>query len=641
MGCDGAIFRLMSGVWVVVLMGACSAAGVAQAPSAAPAATIPAAAPPVQAGAATIRSRVSLVSLDIVVTDASGHAVHGLKPADFTVLEDGQKMTPRSFEEHRVDMSAAVPDGPKAALPANVFTNFADTRSNGALNVLLLDLLNTPVGDQVTVRQQMMEYLKNIPAGMRMAVFGLNAQLEMLQGFTSDPAMLKSAIEGMGSKRSILLRTAQDDDDDNDALAMLNGGGDPSQAEITQALANFQAEGAAMQTVVRIQDTLDALKELARYLDGLPGRKNLIWFSGSFPVSLNGEFTRGSATGITKPFGPSVQQDFTADTRVAADLLARAHVAAYPIDARGVFTNPAMKVDTSQSSLTNPFSNGMPSRNGDPTAVPNAFAQSEVKMEKQMDEEHGAMDEMADETGGKAQYGTNGLKDAVATAIENGSNYYTVTYAPTNHDWNGEPRTIKVSTDKPGVQLLYRHGYFAAPVTAAANGASGARSAMQQAMIHGAPNATQIVFRVRVDEAAATESLLPKGNQPNEKLMKPPYRHYTVWYAADLRNVVFSMTPDGIYHGEVQYEAKLCDSDGQVINGIADAVHANLPTDKYLAILKQGLYVKQELDAPAKGQYYLRIGMHDPTSDHVGAVEIPLSAVKVAAAAKLAPVGTN
>ena len=30
-------------------------------------------------------------------------------------------MTPRSFEEHRVDMSAAVPDGPKAALPANVF----------------------------------------------------------------------------------------------------------------------------------------------------------------------------------------------------------------------------------------------------------------------------------------------------------------------------------------------------------------------------------------------------------------------------------------------------------------------------------------------------------------------------------------
>ena len=50
--------------------------------------------------------------------------------------------------------------------------------------------------------------------------------------------------------------------------------------------------------------------------------------------------------------------------------------------------------------------------------------------------------------------------------------------------------------------------------------------------------------------------------------MKPPYRHYTVWYAADLPNVVFSMTPDGIYHGEVQYEAKLCDSDGQVINGI-------------------------------------------------------------------------
>ena len=88
----------------------------------------------------------------------------------------------------------------------------------------------------------------------------------------------------MGTKQSVLLRTAQDADADNDALAMLNGDGDPTQAAITQALANFQEEGAAMQTVVRIEDTLEALNELARYLGGLPGRKNVIWFSGSFPA---------------------------------------------------------------------------------------------------------------------------------------------------------------------------------------------------------------------------------------------------------------------------------------------------------------------------------------------------------------------
>jgi hypothetical protein len=30
----------------------------------------------------------------------------------------------------------------------------------------------------------------------------------------------------------------------------------------------------------------DALNQMARYLAGLPGRKNLIWFSGSFPISI-------------------------------------------------------------------------------------------------------------------------------------------------------------------------------------------------------------------------------------------------------------------------------------------------------------------------------------------------------------------
>ena len=76
--------------------------------------------------------------------------------------------------------------------------------------------------------------------------------------------------------------------------------------------------------------------------------------------------------------------------------------------------------------------------------------------------------------------------------------------------------------------------------------------------------------------------------------------------------------------------SKVCDADGEVVDQVANAVHANLNRDKYVELLKQGLYVKQEIDAPAKGLYYLRIGMHDPASDHVGTVEIPLNAVKAA-----------
>jgi hypothetical protein len=53
----------------------------------------------------------------------------------------------------------------------------------------------------------------------------------------------------------------------------------------------FQADIAAYQTDQRVQMTMDALRQLARYLSAIPGRKNLIWFSGSFPISLDPDVT--------------------------------------------------------------------------------------------------------------------------------------------------------------------------------------------------------------------------------------------------------------------------------------------------------------------------------------------------------------
>jgi hypothetical protein len=54
----------------------------------------------------TIQARVPLTYVDIVVTDAQGHPVHGLKQSDFTLLEDHRPMTSNSFEEHRTDPAA-------------------------------------------------------------------------------------------------------------------------------------------------------------------------------------------------------------------------------------------------------------------------------------------------------------------------------------------------------------------------------------------------------------------------------------------------------------------------------------------------------------------------------------------------------
>ncbi len=76
--------------------------------------------------------------------------------------------------------------------PPGVFTNYTPEPVNGAVNLLLLDTLNTPLTDQAYVRQQLIAYLNATPPGTRIAIFGLSSQLTILQGFTSDPALLKA-----------------------------------------------------------------------------------------------------------------------------------------------------------------------------------------------------------------------------------------------------------------------------------------------------------------------------------------------------------------------------------------------------------------------------------------------------------------
>ena len=44
-------------------------------------------------------------------------------------------------------------------------------------------------------------------------------------------------------------------------------------------------------------------------------------------------------------------------------------------------------------------------------------------------------------------------------------------------------------------------------------------------------------------------------------------------------------------------------------------------------MLASGAKLRQEIDVPATGEYILRVGVHDLTTDRVGAIEIPTSAI--------------
>jgi hypothetical protein len=104
-------------------------------------------------------------------------------------------------------------------------------------------------------------------------------------------------------------------------------------------------------------------------------------------------------------------------------------------------------------------------------------------------------------------------------AINDGSNYYTLAYVPTNHQWDGRYRSVRVKLDQPGVNLFHRQGYLGYdPNDSRAHKEKALpMSAMDSAMQFGGPGPTQIPFMAKIVPTAGTEKRLPPTNQPNAK----------------------------------------------------------------------------------------------------------------------------
>jgi len=208
-------------------------------------------------------------------------------------LEDGKPQTIDFFEEHT---AGTLPPGapPLPKMPPDVYTNVPPAPESDAVNVILIDTLNTDTRDQVYVHKQMLEFLGNMPAGTRAAIFILGSKLRFVQGFTTDTAVLRAALEdkknGFLAQRDSTWRSREDNADDQretDTMSMML-----TSADGIAAVRESQADYTSFQYGERVSMTLKALNYLARYLAGVPGRKNLIWFASSFPYHLSCPYSR-------------------------------------------------------------------------------------------------------------------------------------------------------------------------------------------------------------------------------------------------------------------------------------------------------------------------------------------------------------
>ena len=570
----------------------------------------------------TIQARSNLVVVDVVVTDKNRNPVHDLKAADFRLTEAGTAQTIKAFEEHST--ANLKPADPFPKLPPGVYTNFEATPDNGPLNVLLLDRLNTPLTSQSYVQNQLVSFVKTMKPGTRVAIFGLNTHLIYLQGFTSDPKLLLAALEGKKSLpgQSPLLGTPAPGADGSTSENLTHASEDAglSSAFFSQMIANvqqFEAQSQSFQTQLRARYTLEAMNDLARYLSGLPGRKNLIWFSGSFPLSIlpNAD--------LQNPF--AAVADMQDQFRDATDLLTRSHVAVYPVDARGIQSKPGMQAEDDDAARY--------------TRSPAAIAKDSTDFSQTQADEHSTMLQMAHDTGGEAFINTNGLTEAVTKAISAGANYYTIAYTPTDPNYDGRYRKIQLSLERQGLQLSYRRGYYAdlpgvkpqqqrKQLTSSPLAPPAPARSMLGAMLFGSPVPTQILIKTYVgpagpptDETVADDNRTPEG-------IKGPFRKYNVNYAAAPQDLSLKTMPDNKYQAVLEFVVFVYDNKGQAVNTIGQSIHANLTLEDVRNVFKGGMQFHQVISVPVDGEYFLRIAVRDLNGDRVGAVEVPIDAVK-------------
>jgi VWFA-related protein len=476
----------------------------------------------------------NLVLVDVVVRDRS-MPVEGLRKSDFQVLEAGKPQTITIFEEHKgtdVEESAKAP-----LLPPHVYSDFPKYSIKSAANVLLLDALNTQQNDQISARAQMLKYLHTIPAGTQIAVFTLASRLRMISGFTADVGAIEQALNPNSgpTKQGMVL------DSPGDVVAEKQIGQTMSAdiPEMDDEVNGFQRDRQAFQDAQRMGITLGAFSELARYLSTVPGRKNLIWVSGGLSGALDPSLSRMNASEAAR-FAPAV--------RTVNAELTRARVAVYPVDARAQMT----LTDSNISNVVAPTESGT---NRDLQVARNEAMQNDVTTPQQWAESQQEMKLVAADTGGKAYYNTNAVGKAVAEAIADGENYYTLGYAPSDAKNDGAYRTITVRIEEGKYDLAYRRGYFAVDPNETEK-ASPMPSPIAQAMEHGIPPLSQVIFETRVLPAGDPDlhglqpAPGPAGKPPQP--LQGPVTRYFVDYSIDPHQLALKNLPGGKQQAELE-----------------------------------------------------------------------------------------
>ena len=375
------------------------------------------------------KSQTTFIEVPVLVTDKAGNHIHDLTKADFKILENGKPQTIAICAEVLPTGSLGSVEAPAEGTFTNIPRNEGEPRS---LTVMLLDEVNTPFLSQAYARAQLVKYLANHlqptqPVGL-MVLSGKG--LTTISGLNTDPGELISALKKAGGQVSTMETFS------NDAQAIAATGnmpdpvvggirpGDSEDSAIRRFILSHESLEATYSQGRAIETTLRAFLEIAWSLSGTPGRKSLVWVTGSFPFYLD------SFTSV--PGDSNLRALYERTLKALND----AQISIYPVDARGLPSDPKYAGDN-EGSLLSPD-------------APDSLQQSKVD----------SLKTFAEMTGGIAYYNTNDLSGAFDRAVKDSSSYYLLGYYPDHRNTKAGWQKLQVVISRKDAGVRARAGYL-------------------------------------------------------------------------------------------------------------------------------------------------------------------------------------
>ena len=531
-----------------------------------------------------ITATTRLVQVSVIAKE-NGAPAAGLQATDFKVLVDGHPQKISFFSAESTGVSAT----PPAPLPPNTFTNVLTARGQTVTGttIVLLDLVNTRLVDRMFARQQVIKYLAEIPPTDRIGVYVFGGHLRVLHDYTEDMSAFQKKLADAQDRLVSISKL-----ETPDAL-------DREQAQFDAA---FMGRGGSLEereffTRNRVMGTLAVFKFIASHLERVPGRKNLIWVSGAFPMIFGYENAQEMA------------ENYTDEVDATVRALSQANISVYPIDARGLTTPHAF--DASARNPSRPPSAAPPPTAGrplsNPAPRPNGGAgRREIAA-------HATMDEIAQRTGGHAYYNTNDLARAIHEAVADSALTYTIGFYPADTNGDREFHKIKIETSRHHVALHYRSGYLDAPPAPQTD-------TQRLLQLHDAAfsplDATELGLTVHVAPSASSGAPAGGGRTVDLTTTIQPDR------------VILKQDGDR-YSGRIDMAVIQLDQRGRMIEGSADThdtIDLKLLADTYRKFTAEGLPVHKTVTLAPKAAT-LRIVARDAGSGLIGSISVPLDGI--------------